>query len=170
MRRRNIWALLMYVIVMMIIVVESSLHRVGGGRYNWNPDVNFSDWANQQRFYSGDWLFFGFDRTHHNILQVNKSSYEQCIDTDFIFNVTRGGRDVFQLLQPKPYYFICGKGYCLKGMKLAVNVLPQPPPSTPTVPITPTSTATALIIPSSALIAVAAAILTAFAFKPSYVY
>lgn len=103
---------------------------------------------------------FGFDRTHHNILQVNKSSYEQCVDTDYIFNITRGGRDVFQLLEPKPYYFICGRGYCLKGMKLAINVLPQPPPSTPTVPITPASTALTLI----PLHAFTAAILT-FAFK-----
>lgn len=95
---------------------------------------------------------FGFDRKLHNILQVNKSSYEKCIATDFIFNITRGGRDVFQLLQPKTYYFICGKGYCLKGMKLAVNVLPQPPPSTPTYPITPASTAISLI-PSNAFIA-----------------
>ena len=55
---------------------------------------------------------FGFDLTRHNILQVNKSSYEQCINIDFISNVTRGGRDVFQLFQPKPYYFICGRGYC----------------------------------------------------------
>lgn len=111
---------------------------------------------------------FGFDRTRHNILQVNKSSYEQCIDNDFIFNVTRGGRDVFQLLQPKPYYFICGRGYCLKGMKLSVNVLPQPPPSTSTVPIIPASTANTLIIDSDAFTAIATTILTVFIFKALY--
>ncbi|KFK32436.1 hypothetical protein AALP_AA6G241400 [Arabis alpina] len=147
MGRINLWALLMYVTVMMVTEVESSLHRVGGGKYSWTSDVNFSDWSNHERFYTGDWLFFGFDRTRHNILQVNKSSYEQCIDTDYIFNVTRGGRDVFQLLQPKPYYFICGRGYCLNGMKVAVNVLPQPPPSAP---ITPASTASTVLIPSNA--------------------
>ncbi|KAL1208850.1 Early nodulin-like protein 20 [Cardamine amara subsp. amara] len=144
---RNLWAI-MYVTVMILMiiqVVESNLHRVGGGRYTWNSDVNYSDWSNNQTFYSGDWLYFGFDRKIHNILQVNKSSYEKCIDTDFIFNITRGGRDVFQLVQPKPYYFICGRGFCLKGMKLAVNVLPQPPRSTPTSPITPASTAISLI-------------------------
>ncbi|CAH8358975.1 unnamed protein product [Eruca vesicaria subsp. sativa] len=167
MGRRNTWVLLTYVTVLMI-EVESSLHRVGGGKYNWNPDVNFSDWANNQRFYAGDWLFFGFDRTRHNILQVNKSSYEQCIDDDFIFNVTRGGRDVFQLVQPKPYYFICGRGYCVKGMKLAVNVLPQLPPSIPTVPIIPASTANTLIIDLNAFTAIAITILTAFNSKALY--
>lgn len=54
---RNLWAL-MYVTMMLFIIVEveSSLHRVGGGRYSWNANVNYSDWANHQRFYSGDWL------------------------------------------------------------------------------------------------------------------
>ncbi|XP_010473092.1 PREDICTED: lamin-like protein [Camelina sativa] len=155
---KQLWALIHVTVVILIIVeVESSLHRVGGGRYSWNSDVNYSDWANHQRFYSGDWLYFGFNRTRHSILQVNKSSYEQCVDTDFIFNITRGGRDVFQLLEPKPYYFICGRGYCIKGMKLAINVLPQPPPSAP---LTPTSTAFTLI----PLHAFTAAILT-FVFK-----
>ncbi|XP_010510824.1 PREDICTED: lamin-like protein [Camelina sativa] len=140
---KQLWALIYVTVVILIIVeVESSLHRVGGGRYSWNSDVNYSDWANHQRFYSGDWLYFGFNRTRHSILQVNKSSYDQCVDTDFIFNITRGGRDVFQLLEPKPYYFICGRGYCLKGMKLAINVLPQPPPSAT---LTRTSTALTLI-------------------------
>lgn len=156
---KYLWALVYVTVMILIIVVEveSSLHRVGGGRYTWNSDVNFSDWANHQRFYSGDWLYFGFNRTRHNILQVNKSSYEQCVDNDYIFNITRGGRDVFQLLEPKPYYFICGRGYCLKGMKLAITVLPQPPPSAPT---NFTSTTTPLIPPN----AITAAILI-FAFK-----
>jgi len=103
------------------------------------------------------WADFGFNRTRHNILQVNKSSYEQCVDNDYIFNITRGGRDVFQLLEPKPYYFICGRGYCLKGMKLAITALPQPPPSAPT---NFTSTTTSLIPPN----AITATILI-FAFK-----
>uniref|UniRef100_A0A0D3AJM0 Phytocyanin domain-containing protein n=1 Tax=Brassica oleracea var. oleracea TaxID=109376 RepID=A0A0D3AJM0_BRAOL len=93
---------------------------------------------------------FGFDLTRHNILQVNKSSYEQCINIDFISNVTRGGRD--RLLSP--------------GMTLTVNVLPKPAPSTPTAIITPASTTTTLI-PSNAFAAVTMAILT-FAFKTSY--
>lgn len=55
---KYLWALVYVTVMILIIVVEveSSLHRVGGGRYTWNSDVNFSDWANHQRFYSGDWL------------------------------------------------------------------------------------------------------------------
>lgn len=44
-------------VAMMIVGVESTtVHRVGGGRYTWNPNVNFSDWATHERFYSGEWL------------------------------------------------------------------------------------------------------------------
>ncbi|XP_010521597.1 PREDICTED: lamin-like protein [Tarenaya hassleriana] len=126
------------------ISVEPSLHRVGGGQYTWKPDINFSDWSSHERFIVGDWIYFGFDRSKHNVLQVNQTAYEQCIETGFISNVTRGGRDVFQLVQTKPYYFICGRGYCKNSMKVAVNVLPPqpPPPPSPSIlsPATPPAT------------------------------
>lgn len=32
------------------------LHRVGGGRYTWAPNVNFTKWASHEHFYKGDWL------------------------------------------------------------------------------------------------------------------
>ncbi|GLT33819.1 hypothetical protein SLA2020_083790 [Shorea laevis] len=73
------------------------LHRVGGGRYTWRLDVNFTDWASHEIFFVGDWLYFGFNKYQFNVLQVNQTSYENCIDTNFIKNITRGGRDVFNL-------------------------------------------------------------------------
>ena len=53
-----------------------------------------------------------------------------CIATDFIKNITKGGRDVFQLTEAKPYYFICSY-YCFQGMKVAINVqdIPAPAPA-----------------------------------------
>ncbi|KAJ7964885.1 lamin-like protein [Quillaja saponaria] len=53
-------------------------------------------------------------------------------ETGFIKNVTKGGRDVFQLMEAKPYYFICGYGRCFNGMKVAINVeefRPTPAPA-----------------------------------------
>jgi hypothetical protein len=61
-------------------------------------------------------------------LEVNKTSYENCIDKNFIENITKGGRDVFNLTEAKPYYFLSGKGYCFKGMKVAVYVHDNTPP------------------------------------------
>lgn len=66
------------------------------------------------------------------MLEVNRTSYEQCIDRDFIKNITRGGRDVFNLTEAKPFYFLSSGGYYFHGMKLAVNVVefvPSPEPA-----------------------------------------
>ncbi|TYI26356.1 hypothetical protein ES332_A05G109300v1 [Gossypium tomentosum] len=87
---------------------ESVLHRVGGGRYSWKPNVNFTD--------------FGFNKQSYSVLQVNETSYPNCIEENFINNITKGGRDVFNLTMPKLYYFISGRGYCFKRMKVAIFV------------------------------------------------
>jgi len=66
---------------------------------------------------------------------VNKTNYEKCVDKGFISNITRGGRDVFQLLEAKTYYFLCGRGFCFHGMKVEINVEPlEPENASPTVP------------------------------------
>ncbi|KAJ1381555.1 Phytocyanin domain [Sesbania bispinosa] len=66
---------------------------------------------------------FGYDRHIYSVLEVNKTSYENCIDTGFIKNITRGGgRDVFQLTKAKTYYFLSGGGFCWQGMKVAIHV------------------------------------------------
>lgn len=78
---------------------------------------------------------FRFDKHYYNVLEVNETSYQLCNDQNFITNITRGGRDVFNLTQARPYYFLSSGGYCFQGMKLAVNVevyVPAPlapPPS-----------------------------------------
>ncbi|KAF3454051.1 hypothetical protein FNV43_RR04498 [Rhamnella rubrinervis] len=110
------------------------LHRVGGGRFTWNPDINFTEWSSHEHFYVGDWLYFGFDKKMYNVLEVNKTSYEKCIEREFIMNITKGGRDVFNLTEPKTYYFLDGRGHCFKGMKVAVPVEQYFPPIIDTQP------------------------------------
>ncbi|XP_027368552.1 lamin-like protein [Abrus precatorius] len=117
------------VLVMMITMmmlgnrVKCEEHYVGGSKSSWAPNVNFSEWSSHEHFYLGDWLYFGYDKHMYNVLEVNKTSYENCKDTEFIKNITRGGgRDVFQLTEAKTYYFLSGGGYCWQGMKVAINV------------------------------------------------
>ncbi|KAK8352652.1 hypothetical protein V6Z12_A05G108200 [Gossypium hirsutum] len=93
---------------------ESVLHRVGGGRYSWKPNVNFTGWAIHE------YVDFGFNKQSYSVLQVNETSYPNCIEENFINNITKGGRDVFNLTMPKLYYFISGRGYCFKRMKVAI--------------------------------------------------
>jgi hypothetical protein len=76
---------------------------------------------------------FGYDRRYFSVLEVNKTSYENCIDSGFIKNITGGaGRDVFQLTEEKTYYFINAGGYCWQGMKVAIDVNDYAPAPAPT--------------------------------------
>ncbi|KAE8734435.1 hypothetical protein F3Y22_tig00000764pilonHSYRG00036 [Hibiscus syriacus] len=116
-------------LVLLMVTVEKTesrepvLHRVGGGRFSWKPNVNFTDWAIHEQFFVGDWLYFGFNKQLYSVLQVSQTSYDNCIEQDSIKNITKGGRDVFNLTEAKPYYFISGGGYCSKGgMKVAIIV------------------------------------------------
>ena len=62
---------------------------------------------------------------------MNKTNYEACNDKDFISNITKGGRDVVQLKEARPYYFLSSGGYCWSGMKLAIIVQETTPSPAP---------------------------------------
>ena len=79
---------------------------------------------------------FNFDKRYFNVLEVNKTNYENCRDQEFLKNITRGGRDVVQLTEARTYYYLSSGGYCFQGMKVAVTVqhghreeAPAPSPS-----------------------------------------
>ncbi|KAG4969720.1 hypothetical protein AAZX31_13G045400 [Glycine max] len=106
----------------LVVMGSPVLHKVGGSKGWINHDVNYTEWAAQEHVYVGDWLIFKFDRRYFNVLEVNKTSYENCIDRDFIKNITRGGRDVVQMTEARTYYYLSDGGYCFHGMKVAVQV------------------------------------------------
>ncbi|GMI67426.1 early nodulin-like protein 20 [Hibiscus trionum] len=122
--------LLMVMAVSMVSIKSSTatLHRVGN-KHGWNPNVNYSEWSDHERFYVGDWLLFNFDKRYFNVLEVNETSYNNCNDQGFIKNITRGGRDVVELTEARPYYFLSSGGYCYNGMKVAVDVVAQAAPA-----------------------------------------
>ncbi|XP_075482970.1 early nodulin-like protein 19 isoform X2 [Primulina tabacum] len=101
-----------------------------GGNMGWSPNVNYTAWVDAKNFYNGDWLFFVYDRSQVNVLEVNRTDYESCNSDHFLRNWTTGaGRDVVPLNVTRTYYFISGKEFCFSGMKLAVNVEDPPAPS-----------------------------------------
>ncbi|PIA62915.1 hypothetical protein AQUCO_00200730v1 [Aquilegia coerulea] len=123
--------LLVLTCALVFIVPEISATRyIVGGKFGWSPNnVNFTDWAKEHKFYLDDWLFFVYDRNQQNVLEVNKTNYENCIADHPVHNWTTGaGRDVVPLNVTRHYYFISGNGFCYGGMKLAVLVTKPPPP------------------------------------------
>ncbi|CAL5369852.1 unnamed protein product [Camellia sinensis] len=134
----SVWwtTVLMVVVGMLTCAVSQPPRRLTvGGRVGWTKDFNYTEWSIHKQFYVGDWLYFVFDKRYYNVLEVNKTNYEKCNDQNFITNITRGGRDVFELKQARPYYFLSSGGYCFHGMKLAINVEEYvlPPAAAPTI-------------------------------------
>ncbi|GAU21624.1 hypothetical protein TSUD_251070 [Trifolium subterraneum] len=128
--------LMMMMSAMMCHMVKSKEHFVGGSEFGWVPlpANNLTNWSLNEHFHLNDWLYFGYDRRYFNVLEVNKTSYENCIDAGFLKNVSGGaGRDVFQLTKEKTYYFLSGGGYCRRGLKVAIDVndyvAPAPAPT-----------------------------------------
>ncbi|CAM8990021.1 unnamed protein product [Rhodiola kirilowii] len=118
--------------VSLLLLMASTLTVANANVFTifWNSGVNYTDWASQKQFFVGDWLKFVFSKYQYSVMEVNQTNYDKCIETDFITNITRGGRDVFQVNETRPYYFISGFGQCWGGVKLAINVqsIPPPPP------------------------------------------
>ncbi|CAN6679785.1 unnamed protein product [Malus baccata var. baccata] len=141
-----VWLAIVAVMITMRAAAKVSRHDVGGSKINWKPGVNLSDWSSHETFYVGDGLYFGYEKHRFNVLEVNETNYENCIDTGFIKNITGGaGRDVFILTQAKTYYFLSSGGYCFGGLKVSVNVLQQLPPTPP--PTSPLSGASSSASP-----------------------
>lgn len=58
-----------------------------------------------------------------SVLEVNLTDYELCSSEHQLHNWTTGaGGDAVPLNVTRKYYFISGKGFCNRGMKLAINV------------------------------------------------
>ncbi|XP_057979146.1 early nodulin-like protein 17 [Malania oleifera] len=121
-------AVLAFAALVMIPEVFSDKITVGGKK-GWTTNFNYTIWAEGRHFYLGDWLFFVYDRNQGDVLEVNKTDYENCNAAHPLHNWTGGaGRDVAPLNVTRAYYYITGKGFCYGGMKLAVNVENPPPP------------------------------------------
>ncbi|OWM72913.1 hypothetical protein CDL15_Pgr016545 [Punica granatum] len=86
-QKKGLWANLMVVVIISLSEMEGVrgrnpvLHRVGGGRYTWAPNINFTQWASHEVFYVGDWLcklsslFFIFNSSEflmERFLQIHK--------------------------------------------------------------------------------------------------
>ncbi|KAL5072387.1 hypothetical protein RYX36_011371 [Vicia faba] len=108
--------------------VSATDHIVGANR-GWNPGINYTLWANNHTFYVGDFISFRYQKNQYNVFEVNQTGYDNCTLDSAVGNWT-SGKDFILLNKTMRYYFICGNGQCLNGMKVSVLVHPLPPPPT----------------------------------------
>ncbi|CAE5965801.1 unnamed protein product [Arabidopsis arenosa] len=109
--------------------VAAKKWTVGDNKF-WNPNINYTIWAQDKHFYLDDWLYFVYERNQYNVIEVNETNYISCNPNNPIANWSRGaGRDLVHLNVTRHYYLISGNGGgCYGGMKLAVLVEKPPPP------------------------------------------
>ncbi|WOL10460.1 lamin-like protein [Canna indica] len=103
-----------------------------GDSQAWNPNVNYTVWVEKHKpFHVGDWLVFYYQTGMVDVVQVDEAGYNKCDASNPISNYSKGRSYAFQLNHTGRYYFICSRGYCYGGMRLAIVAEALPPPSPP---------------------------------------
>ncbi|KAL5082063.1 hypothetical protein RYX36_010484 [Vicia faba] len=121
-------------VAMLIKLAMATNHLVGGPNGGWDTRSDLQTWASSLQFYVGDNLVFQYP-PNHNVVEVTKSDYESCQQTNPIQSSNDGATTIPLTSQGKRY-FICGTmGHCSQGMKVEINTLATQ--------ISPTSPATA---------------------------
>lgn len=74
-QKNNQWLIIVVMVTMSVLCAHTEsrspvLHRVGGGKYTWKPNVNFTQWAEHQHFYVGDWLC-EFSFSFHFVFRIS---------------------------------------------------------------------------------------------------
>ncbi|KAE8713671.1 Early nodulin-like protein 3 [Hibiscus syriacus] len=137
---------------MMIQKAHARQFQVNWGLHNGSNAENYNQWAEKNRFQTGDSLVFSYAPNDDSVLHVTEEAYKNCNLESPIAKYT-DGHTVFSLDHSGPYYFISGnKDNCGKNEKLVVVVLadrsnrsstgnetlaPSPPPVGSTEPPSP---------------------------------
>ncbi|KAJ8536226.1 hypothetical protein K7X08_034627 [Anisodus acutangulus] len=137
--------------------------HVVGDNMGWTIPNNgasaYTSWAAGKIFRVGDTLVFNFVTNNHDMLQVQKTSFDGCNSQNAIGNPIMTGPANVILDSAGDHYYICTFGrHCQNGQKLAITVSSstgtpganpptsfatgpsgayQPNPSNPTTPVVP---------------------------------
>ncbi|RLN33853.1 hypothetical protein C2845_PM03G06060 [Panicum miliaceum] len=100
------WHLVVAVLAGFAVDLSAATDHIVGANHSWNPNISF-------RYQKGT----------HNVFEVNETGYDNCTMDGVAGNWT-SGKDFIPLPEARRYYFICGNGFCLQGMKVAITVHP----------------------------------------------
>lgn len=119
------WLLVAAVLAGFALGPSAGTDHIVGANHGWNPNINYSLWSGNQTFYVGDLISFRYQKGTHNVFEVNETGYDNCTMAGVAGNWT-SGKDFIPLPAARRYYFVCGNGFCLQGMKVAITVHPLP--------------------------------------------
>ncbi|XP_021669177.2 cucumber peeling cupredoxin [Hevea brasiliensis] len=155
-----------FVVVVLLQCAAAQTVHVVGDNSGWTilqgGAQAYTEWANGKNFAVGDILTFNFETNKHDVLRVQKTSFDACSTSNPIGDVITTGPVNFTLDSAGDHYYICTfSQHCQLGQKLAITVSSSggtpgasPPPSTtPRLsppPTTPSPTNTPAICPPDA--------------------
>ncbi|KAF3570016.1 hypothetical protein F2Q69_00060446 [Brassica cretica] len=96
-----------------------------GGKDGWvlTPSEDYSHWSHRNRFQVNDTLYFKYPKGKDSVVEVSEEEYNTCNTTHPITSLSDGD-SLFVLSRSGPFFFVSGNSEnCLKGQKLAVNVM-----------------------------------------------
>ncbi|MCD7464136.1 hypothetical protein HAX54_052181 [Datura stramonium] len=101
--------------------------HVVGDNMGWiipsNGAAAYTNWAAGKTFRVGDTLVFNFMTDRHDVLRVEKTSFNGCNSQNAIGSAITTGPTNVTLDTAGDHYYICTFGtHCLNGQKLAVTV------------------------------------------------
>ncbi|GJW20969.1 blue copper protein-like protein [Tanacetum coccineum] len=135
------WSIIFFVATLVALAssVSAKVFSVGDKK-GWTLNFDYEAWAKGKEFVVGDQLVFKYAEGKHNVFRVNGTLFQQCSIPPTNEALT-SGYDVITLATPGRKWYICGVGsHCESGgMKLFINVFPQPVPPTPSVSRAPPS-------------------------------
>jgi len=120
---------------------ESTEHLVGDNTRLWKLPLPSEEalvqWASSHHFTIGDTIVFKYNKRVESVHEVNERDYRRCVTKGSRHKEFHGGNTKVLLDTLGPRYFVSGKKpHCLRGLKLAIFVMPPPqslssPPSLP---------------------------------------
>ncbi|GFP90512.1 uclacyanin-3 [Phtheirospermum japonicum] len=134
-------------IVLLLISPAAHARRYDVGDKNgWTTNVDYTAWASDKNFTTGDTLVFTYGASHA-VDVVLEDDYTNCT-TRNVTSTLSPSPTTITLNAAGPWYFLCPTpGHCNFGQKLAINVTAgstppssSPPPAGSSVPSTPADT------------------------------
>ncbi|VFQ89675.1 unnamed protein product [Cuscuta campestris] len=113
------------VLCLLLLIISSENTAVQAAAAVYSIDWSFSPkvinpLANGKTFRAGDTLLFKYSPGFHNVVEVDKATYDKCGTPPAKAKVYASGSDRVTLTKGQ-HYFICSfAGHCKAGMKISI--------------------------------------------------
>ncbi|KAI3691718.1 hypothetical protein L6452_31520 [Arctium lappa] len=123
----NLTIILIFIAALIIPTSTSAKQFIVGDNNGWSLNFDYQSWAKTKEFVVGDQIVFKYPIGKHNVFEVDETGFQRCVAPSVTKSLATG-YDVVTLMTPGRKWYICGVGKNCEtgGMKLVIDVLPQP--------------------------------------------